>query len=238
MQSVELTFVRHGETQQNIEGVLQGHLNAPLNEKGLREAEEISQYIRKFDFDIIFSSDLLRALQCAEKIKQYFPNTKFIEEPLLRERYFGKHQGKKLTDLGYKDLTYLTMVKHLYECNCPGGETNKQVINRIKKFIDICFREYQGKKILVITHGGIVMLALNYIFNEEPSFRKRRIHDNGFVSYVQINEKLEISDSLISIHCKDLLIKNIIKSYGDELMCWFNELMEPLEVDVIKGVYR
>jgi len=204
MPLVELTFARHGQTQKNIDGVLQGHLDTSLNEKGLEDAKKLSECIKNFKFDVIFSSDLTRALQCANKIRKHFPNTEFVKEPLLRERNFGYHQGKKLTDLGYSDLSYTTMVKHLYQCECPHGETNNQVIDRIKRFMEKCFNEYDGKKILVVTHGGIVMLALNYIFGEIPIFKNRREHDNCDVSYVKISNDLELFDSLVNIHCKIL----------------------------------
>jgi len=110
------------------------------------------------------------------------------------------------------------MVEHLYNCNCPNGETNKQVIDRIKRFIDMCFKEYNNRRILVITHGGIVMLALNYIFGESPSLENKRIHGNCFASYVEINDKLKVLDSLVNVHCKDIMIKNFIKNYSDELI--------------------
>jgi len=208
MSLIELTFVRHGETEKNIRGILQGRLDIPLNERGLQEAEELSQCLRWLKFDVIFSSDLRRAVQCANKIAKYFPSAEYIKEPLLRERFFGEHQNKKLTDVGYENLEYITMVKHLYECKCPKGETNKEVIERIKIFINACLGSCHGKKVLVVTHGGIIMLALNYIFDEVPKFRNRRIHSNGFVSYIKINEKLEVFDSLINVSCKSLMERN------------------------------
>ncbi|GAH40468.1 unnamed protein product, partial [marine sediment metagenome] len=148
MSLIELTFVRHGETEKNIQGILQGRMDVPLNEKGLKEAEELSDYLKWLKFDVIFYSDLRRAVQCANKIVKHFPHAEYIKEPLLRERHFGEHQNKKLTDLGYKNLEYLTMVKHLYECECPNGETNEEVIERIKRFIDACFKSCDNKKIL------------------------------------------------------------------------------------------
>ena len=57
---VEIIFVRHGETDYNVEGKLQGQMDLPLNENGLKEAEELSEALSQIEFDIIISSSLRR----------------------------------------------------------------------------------------------------------------------------------------------------------------------------------
>ena len=202
---IELVFARHGETENNKNGILMGQLDSPLNENGLREAEELAESLKKFKFDVILTSDLKRAMQCCEKISNVFPAVKVIEVPLLRERYFGEHQGKKLTDVGYADLTYPTMCRHLYECDCPDGETNKKLLKRIEKFLRKCIVSYQNKRILVVTHGGVIMLALNLVLGEEIKFENSRKHKNGYVSYIKMEDNLEVVDSLINVHCSELV---------------------------------
>ena len=131
----EIIFALHGKTDNNDLGILQGHLDSPLNEEGLRDARKLASEIAKIDFDILISSDLQRAKDCANRIAKETGKRIFIE-PLLRERSMGVHQGVKITDIGYNNLSYNEMVRHLYECDCPCGENNLDLIDRVKKFLE------------------------------------------------------------------------------------------------------
>lgn len=186
MSSTEFVFARHGETCNNSNGILQGHLDTALSARGVIQARELAKTIKDFEFDVIYSSDLKRAVQCAFEIRKHFPKIPYIKEPLLRERYFGVHQGQSLIDIGYYDLTYPTMVRHFYECKCPKGETIAQVLNRIDLFIHNCLDKFPNKKILVVTHGGIVMLALNYLADEPAVYDNAKIHNNAEYSCIEV----------------------------------------------------
>jgi alpha-ribazole phosphatase len=199
---IEFIFVRHGETDKNKEGILQGHLDIPLNKKGIGEAVELGKFLGQLKFDLIFSSDLTRALQCAKEIQKNFPYIEIKKEPLLRERFFGEHQGKRLTDLGYKDVSYGEMVKHLYECECPRGESNMLLLGRIKRFL---VSEKLKNKNLVVTHGGVVMLTLNYLLKEKIRFENNRQHKNGYVSYLKLDDDFKVVDSLVNVHVSEVV---------------------------------
>src|SRR3989344_46164 len=201
--AAEIIFVRHGETENNKEGILQGHLDVSLNENGLKDAEELAENLKEIKFENIFSSDLKRAVECAEKIGKNFPEVKIKKEPLLRERNFGEHQGRSLIELGYSNIDYDEMVRHLYECNCPFGETNKQLIERIKKFLKKVKTE-GGKRTLAVTHGGVIMLLLNHLLGEEIKFENSRQHKNGYFSYVKLDDEMNIVDSLINVHVSEV----------------------------------
>ncbi|MEK6826589.1 MAG: histidine phosphatase family protein [Nanoarchaeota archaeon] len=201
----EFIFVRHGETQDNKEGILQGHLDVSLNETGLKEAEKIAEHLRRIKFDAIFSSDLTRGMQCAQEIQKNTLHLKIKKDKLLREKNLGAHQGKQLfKDLGYEDNSYNSMVKHLYECKCPNGETNGQLLERIKKFL-LSVNKIENKMVLVVTHGGVVMLLLNYLLKEEIKFENSRQHKNGYVSYLKLDNNLEVIDSLINVHVSEVV---------------------------------
>ncbi|MBS3085503.1 histidine phosphatase family protein [Candidatus Pacearchaeota archaeon] len=196
----EIIFVRHGETQNNKEGILQGHSDIPLNEQGFKEAEELALFLKDIKTDLIISSDLPRAMQCAKRIAWGNPHLAIIEEPLLREKYFGKHQGVSVLELGYPSIDYYNLTKHLYECNCPDGESNEQLSERIKQFLKKLVKEHSGKRMLVITHGGFIMLAINHLLKEEIKLENARQHKNGYVSYFKLDNNLNVIDSLIDVH--------------------------------------
>ena len=81
-------IVRHGETNQNVKRIIEGHGDTPLNENGEMQAKLISEKLRHVQFDLAFSSDLLRAKRTAEIIA--LEHNLLVETTrLLRERYYG-----------------------------------------------------------------------------------------------------------------------------------------------------
>lgn len=198
----EIIFARHGETQNNKDGILQGHLDVSLNEKGIQDAKELAENFKEIRIDSIYSSDLKRAIQCSKEIQKYFPDLTINLEPRLRERHFGDHQGKSILDLGYPDITYPNLVRHLYNCSCPNGENNQELLKRLNSFLEDILENEQRN--LSVTHGGIVMLAINSILNEEIKYENSRQHKNGYVSYFKFKGK-KVVDSLINVHVSELV---------------------------------
>ncbi|GAM21420.1 hypothetical protein SAMD00019534_045950 [Acytostelium subglobosum LB1] len=98
---VIITFIRHGETDFNRHGILQGHLNTPLNDNGRRQAIMAGQRLNgeHNPIDMVISSDLDRAQETASLIVDQLserPSRPIITTPLLRERYLGKLEGVDL----------------------------------------------------------------------------------------------------------------------------------------------
>ncbi|KAF8077722.1 phosphoglycerate mutase-like protein [Lyophyllum atratum] len=89
-------LVRHGETDENRNGIIQGHLDTSLNSVGLEQAQLVGERLRSIPFDIAFSSDLSRAAKTAEAILVHHPNVKVQKQVELRERYMGEMQGKTM----------------------------------------------------------------------------------------------------------------------------------------------
>ena len=86
-----LYLVRHGETDWNVKGLLQGHTDIDLNKTGIKQAKELAKKLRRIKFAISFSSDLLRARRTAEIIateKKIAVKT----TTTLRERKFGRFE--------------------------------------------------------------------------------------------------------------------------------------------------
>ncbi|GLB34724.1 putative calcium proton exchanger [Lyophyllum shimeji] len=87
-------LVRHGETDENRDKIIQGQLDTRLNSMGLRQARLVGEALRSVPFEIAFSSDLTRATTTAETILAHHPNVRLQRQPELRERYMGELQGK------------------------------------------------------------------------------------------------------------------------------------------------
>ena len=155
---MKLIFVRHGETAYNKLNKRLGWLDEPLNEVGLRQAEELADQI-EYNFDIVFSSPLKRASKTAEIIAQKF-NKKVMFSEHLKERNFGSLGGTVWKE-GEKES-----VK--YDDRPYGGESVEDVRKRLEKFIDEVRNNYAGKTVLVVTHGGIIRL-MHYLYRKEET---------------------------------------------------------------------
>ena len=91
--------VRHGQTDWNKEGIIQGgRSDCPLNEEGIKQAKILAEKLKKFNITKIYSSDLLRAKQTTEEINKVL-HVEVIYSSLLRETNYGEVEGKKSTDI-------------------------------------------------------------------------------------------------------------------------------------------
>ncbi|MEF2965836.1 histidine phosphatase family protein [Paenibacillus sp. M1] len=156
-------LIRHGVTDWNYEYRLQGHADIPLNDEGRRQAELLSKRMKNEDWDLIYSSDLSRALETAETIGRI----KHIEvktDQRLREMNCGLIEGTTEQDrvnkwgYGWSRLDL-------------GVESNEEIMARgIECLTDISER-HPNKKILIVSHGVLIGLTLKklvpYIDTEE-----------------------------------------------------------------------
>ncbi|XP_061577298.1 probable fructose-2,6-bisphosphatase TIGAR A [Cololabis saira] len=132
-----LTLVRHGETHYNKMGLLQGQtIDSPLSETGLQQAEAAGRYLTDVHFSNVFSSDMLRARQTAEKIMEHNSSCSHLQmvcDPLLKEKSFGIAEGKQVKDVK-------EMAKAAGESfpgfTPPEGEPQEQVKERVKRFLE------------------------------------------------------------------------------------------------------
>ena len=98
MEKTILTLVRHGETEWNVAGRLQGFQNSPLTGHGRRQVEMLSEALSHRSFDAIYSSDQGRAVETAHIINRYH-SLEIHTDPSLRERNFGVMEGLTLEEI-------------------------------------------------------------------------------------------------------------------------------------------
>ena len=154
--TTEFFFVRHGETDTNRSGVLQGQHNAPLNANGVAQAEALAEYLRDFEFDVIYASDLLRASLTAEKIAGCgHKNIPFIRTPDLREMDCGDLEGKHWTELKEKYSDKVNVFYREVDTEFPNGESKKAFQQRVSDFLEKILEKHRGQKILLVSHGGV-----------------------------------------------------------------------------------
>ena len=153
---MNITIVRHGETEWNIEKKFQGQGNSNLTALGKEQAEKVSVALLKDKFDIMFSSDLERCRNTALIINKKL-NLKLIEDKRIRERNFGVIQGltKEEIQYQYPDI-YLKYITGSINFAVPGGESFSDLFYRVNDFFDWLSVQPFYTRVLIVTHGGVL----------------------------------------------------------------------------------
>ncbi len=155
----KLFFIRHGQTEANVKGILTGRLETNLTQKGIDDAVALSKELTE-DFDYYYCSPLTRTHQTLKAIKG---DVEFIIDERITEVSSGDWQGKLKTELPEEQYD-------LYkkgQLNPPNGESLEDVDKRIKSFLEDMFSKYKSdEKILVVTHNAF-MRNLKRMFIEK-----------------------------------------------------------------------
>ncbi|SHI14561.1 histidine phosphatase family protein [Pollutimonas bauzanensis] len=155
-------LVRHGETQWNASRRLQGWLDIPLSSVGIRQAEQLADYLRSPSFDAaidaVVSSDLSRAFETARIAASHFGHA--IEaSPELRERSYGVYEGQDWAMLN-NPLTGAAAVNFRDpQQDIEKGEALHRFDARIREAFEALARRHQGRNVLAFAHGGVIDIA-------------------------------------------------------------------------------
>lgn len=166
-----LYVIRHGQTDWNKEGRIQGQVNVPLNEVGEAQARAAHEEIKDKKFDAVFCSPLLRTKQTCQIA---YGGDGVIFDDRLMERDFGANEGVKRAEVDFEAF-WTEGSKENTEC----GETIAQMTDRVVDFLDMLCRDYKDKDVLAVTHGGVIMI-INAYFHGLPK-------DNNFLNYLVSN---------------------------------------------------
>ena len=150
--SLKITYFVHGTTIDNETGKATGWLPGELSVVGKQQAKDLGEAVSGEDFDVVFCSDLQRAIDSAEL--GFGGKYQIIHDERLRECNYGDLNGK--TDSFKDDM--LSFVDSPF----PGGESYKDVEKRINYFIADVSERYKGKHIAIVAHQA-PQLALDVI---------------------------------------------------------------------------
>jgi probable phosphoglycerate mutase len=155
--------VRHGETQWNVEARVQGHGDSPLTAAGIAQAEAVAQRLAGERFDVLLSSDLGRAAQTARRIAARCGHP-IVTDARLRERHFGAGEGLTYDEIG---ILYPDAFSRTRETDpdfvIPGGESRRAFHERVTAAFEALAREHAGRRVAVITHGGVLAALYRFI---------------------------------------------------------------------------
>lgn len=194
-----LFLVRHGETEWNKTLRYQGHMDIPLSEVGLAQAEKLALRLSKEKLDAVYSSDLSRALETARAAAKYH-NVSVDVIPELRETNFGRWEG-----LTYKEIKQqFPEIADGWRVNprdikAPDGESLGEVSERCFIGLDKILTDNPGRNVLLVAHGGIIRIIVAKVLG------------------IDINDYWKIKQTNVAL--------NIIEFYGKDkgILCLLND---------------
>ena len=156
MQRTQVIIVRHGETEWNIRGIRQGHLDSRLTTKGMAQAKALGARLGREKFTALYSSDLGRAVESAQAIANVTGHA-IVTDERLRERHLGIFQGLNAEEINSKYPEERRLMRTEGPGYViPGGESMVQQVARNIDCLNDLAAKHQGEQIVVVTHGGVV----------------------------------------------------------------------------------
>ncbi|MCY4528488.1 MAG: histidine phosphatase family protein [Chloroflexi bacterium] len=151
-------LVRHGETEWNRNGRIQGHSDVPLNESGRRQAKMLAKRLANCSISATYASDLSRATETARAIVGDTDMPVFTD-PDLREFSYGEWEGLTLKEV--EDQFPLELAERTGQGNntfaAPGGEDTGHVLDRVRRFSAEAEKRHDpADNVLIVAHGGSI----------------------------------------------------------------------------------
>lgn len=180
---MKIYLVRHAKTEANHQGLLQGRINTPLSDAGIRSAEKLKEKIKNEPIDICITSPLKRTWQTAMILVG--DRVYIKEDERLIERSLGDFENKE------KEL-YDTEKYWDYQLNSGDGNVEKiqDVIRRSKEFLEEIKEKYKEKNVLIVSHGAVIR-ALDHLLNNVDFSKEKNLTtleiDNCFFKKYEIN---------------------------------------------------
>lgn len=188
---MKIYIIRHGETDANKEGFLQGCSNWPLNEDGIKLAKLTGENMKPLKFDACISSPLDRASKTAELVLKYSGNDIDIQyDDRLKEFNMGIYEGKRIKgdniEIPLDVIEKFT--KNVFLCDkFENGEDPLQLCQRTQAFLkELINLDYES--VLLSTHGCALRAMLNMLYEDKQDFWQGHVPYNCSVSIVEAND--------------------------------------------------
>jgi len=175
----QIGFIRHGITDWNIEMKAQGHTDIPLNETGRRQAYALAERLKEEDWDLIYSSDLSRAKETADIVSQAL-GLSVKTDKRLREMNCGEIEGTTLEER-------ITRWGNNWRTLSLGIESEESIVNRGLSFVTYIHEKYNNKRVLVVSHGGLVGTTLKHLIPHVDT--KEHLFNTSITKLIHLNGK-------------------------------------------------
>jgi probable phosphoglycerate mutase len=166
-----LVLVRHGETEWNRQGRIQGfHADSPLTSTGRAQALAVAERLGKEGIDLLFASDLGRTLETAEPIARA-AGVQLVRDRDLRERSYGIFEGRTFAEIALEyPRDYERMRARDPQYKSPGGESATEFHERVVLAMERIAAASAGRRAAIVTHQGVLGVLYRHVnrlaFNE------------------------------------------------------------------------
>ena len=180
----ELWFIRHGQTDWNLNGRIQGTSDIPLNATGIAQAKTLRPRLARMSFDGIYSSDLDRAhTTCTTAL----PGADVVPDERLRELSFGILEGARWSELDEEQAEAAREWKvDPTTRRLPGGESYRDLMHRVEAFVAGLPEE---GRFVAFAHGGSILSALYATVGQPNGATWRMEIENCSVTRLRFDER-------------------------------------------------
>ncbi len=189
--ALRILLVRHGETRENLKGILQGQQEGELNRTGLRQAAALAEALYRAPLDACYASDLARAMDTAAIILAAgHRDLQPIPEPGLREWNLGELQGRPHQEIRQSHPALMQSFRHepAQDFSVPGGESPREFRQRVWDCLGKLARQHRpGQQILLVTHGAALGKIFQLTTGPLPPENRIPLPENASLSLLQFH---------------------------------------------------
>lgn len=150
-------LVRHGETYWNKQKIMHGQYDIPLDDTGIKQAQQLAQQLKNEHFDVCYCSPLERAHKTAVEILKYHQNTPVKYDARLMEINKGLLEGQRSVK---EDIL---KSEDPYILNKYQVESKQEFLSRVSSLMAEIQDKYYNKNVLIVCHSGTVKMCMFYL---------------------------------------------------------------------------
>ena len=185
---VKLILVRHALTVDNQKSRLSGHIDSSISEEGKEKIDKITNYLKDFDIDKIYTTTSSRTKDTVKKLSE-LKSIEIIEKESLKEISFGDFEGLTFDEIKDKyPKEFQDMIEKGYEYKYPNGESLIDSYNRVCIELDNIISNNDDRTILICSHGGTIRNIITYLISNSYKYHWNFKIDNGSVTILEVQD--------------------------------------------------
>lgn len=185
---VKLILVRHALTVDNQKSRLSGHIDSSISEEGKEQIDKITNYLKDFDIDKIYTTTSSRTKSTVKKLSE-LKSIEIIEKESLKEISFGDFEGLTFDEIKDKyPKEFQDMIEKGYEYKYPNGESLIDSYNRVCIELDNIISNNDNRTILICSHGGTIRNIITYLISNSYKYHWNFKIDNGSVTILEVQD--------------------------------------------------
>lgn len=185
---VKLILVRHALTVDNQKSRLSGHIDSYISEEGKEQIDKITNYLKDFDIDKIYTTTSSRTKDTVKKLSE-LKFIEIIEKESLKEISFGDFEGLTFDEIKDKyPKEFQDMIEKGYEYKYPNGESLIDSYNRVCIELDNIISNNDNRTILICSHGGTIRNIITYLISNSYKYHWNFKIDNGSVTILEVQD--------------------------------------------------